>query len=80
MVFDPAQEILLWSLRPDEVVGLEVMHPSVTLDDSEPAQYVLEKGVLTVRADKPSRSALWMGGMNPFAGYVLDIASCAVRA
>jgi hypothetical protein len=75
MVFDPAQEILLWSLRPEEIVGLEAMYPSVTLGDSDPARYVLEKRLLTVKADKPSRSTLWMGGMNPFAGYVLDIDS-----
>jgi hypothetical protein len=73
MVFDPSQEILLWSLRPDEMVGLDVMHPAVALGGSQPTQYLLEDAMLKIRAEQPSQSALWMGGMNPFAGYVLRI-------
>jgi hypothetical protein len=77
MVFDASQEIPLWSLRPAEIVGLEVMHPAVTLDDSVPAQVSIEKGLLKIRADQPSRCALWIGGMNPFAGHVLAIEDLA---
>ena len=73
LVFDRTQEIALWSLRPDDIVGLDIMHPAVTLDETAPARYAIEKGVLKIRAEKPSRSALWAGGMNPFAGHVLEI-------
>jgi hypothetical protein len=59
MVFDASQEIPLWSLRPAEIVGLEVMHPAVTLDDTAPAQYAIDGALLKIRADQPSRSALW---------------------
>jgi hypothetical protein len=75
MVFDASQEMPLWSLRPAEIVGLEVMHPAVTLDGTPPARYAVEREWLTVRADEVSRSALWLGGMNPFAGHVLTIQS-----
>ena len=73
MVFDRQQEIPLWSLRPAEIVGLEVMHPVVTLDDSEPAVYTVQDEQLNIQADQPSHSAMWVGGMNPFASYVLQI-------
>jgi hypothetical protein len=73
LVFDASQEIPLWSLRPAEIVGLEVMHPAVTLDDTAPTQYAIDGALLRIHADQPSRSALWAGGMNPFAGYVLTI-------
>ena len=73
LVFDRTQEIPLWSLRPDEVVGVEIMHPAVTLDETAPAQVAIQRGMLKIRASKPSRIALWAGGMNPFAGHVLEI-------
>jgi hypothetical protein len=73
MVFDATQEIPLWSLRPAEIVGLDVMHPATAVDDTPPARYGIENGLLTIRADQRSRSALWLGGMNPFAGHVLSI-------
>ncbi|TVS15041.1 MAG: hypothetical protein EA424_17290 [Planctomycetaceae bacterium] len=73
MVFDARQEIPLWSLRPAEIVGLEVMHPAVTLDDSEPAVYSIQGERLKIQADQPSHSAMWVGGMNPFASCVLQI-------
>lgn len=73
MVFDGQQELPLWSLRPAEIVGLEVMHPAVTLDDSEPAVYSIQGDRLKIQADQSSHSAMWVGGMNPFAGHVLQI-------
>ena len=58
LVFDAAQEIPLWSLRPSELVGLEVMHPIMPLDGHPPARYVVEDALLKIHADQPSRSAL----------------------
>ncbi len=75
LVFDRPQEIGLWSLEPASIVGLELMHPVTPGDGSQPAAYTVEKDVLQIKAEKACRSALWLGGMNPFAGHVLTVES-----
>lgn len=73
LVFDSSQDIPLWSLRPQEAVGLDVMHPSFRVGSSAVPVYAIDGELLRISAPASCRGAMWLGGMNPFAGYHLDI-------
>ena len=72
-IFDPAFDIPLSALVPEQVVGLEVMYPSMSLDGGKKARYTVDGNKLVIAADKASKSALWVGGANPFAAYDLEL-------
>ena len=72
MVFDAAQNIPLSSLRPAQVVDLDLMHPEL---QPEPGiAWTFKDGGLAGEARETGGSSLrWIGGFNPFATYDLAI-------
>lgn len=72
MILDETQSISLSSLDPSNIAGLDVMHPHKLLG-GKPSKYIIEDGLLKITAVKSSKSALWVGGFNPYALYQLDI-------
>jgi len=74
MIFDKSQDIILSGLWPSKIVSLDVMHPAVGEQENNP-ELSLEKGRLSVKAEKAASSTRWVGGFNPFAVYTLEIDS-----
>ncbi len=74
MVLDDSQSILLSTLDPASIVGLSVMHPQTTLS-GRPLSYAIQGDALAITATQAGESALWVGGFNPYALYLLDIQS-----
>ncbi len=69
----------LCTLDPTTVVALDLMHPYACDGATGDAacSYAIDDGTLVVsnNADEAARSAMLVGGMNPFAVYDIDIAS-----
>jgi hypothetical protein len=73
MVFDRSQQILLASLQPGKIVGLDLMHPEVS-DRAGTSQQMIEGGRLIIATDEQSGSSeRWVGGFNPFATFELSV-------
>jgi hypothetical protein len=68
MIFDRSQDIRLAGLWPAKVVGLDVMHPAVGLQENDP-RVSTENGKLRISAEKDATATRWVGGFNPFAVY-----------
>jgi len=60
LVFDRESAIPLSMLKPSNIVKLEVEHPTIKVSGTT-TSYKVDKGLLTVSADQPSESALWVG-------------------
>jgi len=73
LVFDHNSAIPLSMLKPSKIVQLEVEHPSIEVSGGT-TSYNVDKGLLTVSAGKPSESALWVGGFNPYGTYDVSFA------
>ncbi len=74
LIFDENQRILISKLDPNKTVGLSVMHPTVGYTEEQPQIY-MHKGDLIFQAVGESETSMWLGGMNPFATYTIDIAA-----
>ncbi|QDV66010.1 hypothetical protein [Crateriforma conspicua] len=76
MVFDSEQAIPLAGLSPSKAIDLDLMHPD-NVPASERAVCRLESGHLIVKAGQSERSLTrrWIGSVNPFATYEVEIAS-----
>ena len=73
MVFDRSQQILLASLQPSKIVGLDLMHPEVG-DRAGASRYSIEAGRLRISTDEQGgTSSRWVGGFNPFATFDLSL-------
>lgn len=79
-----SNNIPLTSLKPAEVVDLDLMHPmsdrSLLSDQTgaakPPCKYVCRDGALEVSSsDADAASARYVGGLNPYAVYEVDIQS-----
>ena len=75
-IFDESQAIQLASLKPQNVIGMSVMHPVEYLSGAN-ANIEIDKDALIIESEKASQVGIWFGGFNPFASYVIDIGSCA---
>ncbi len=72
MVFDAGQNIPLASLRPAQVVDLDLMHPE--LQPTPGVVWSLKDGSLSGEAKEAGGASLrWVGGFNPFATHDLVI-------
>lgn len=72
LIFDASHRIPLTSLRPDQVVDLDLMHPELLSNAA--LRWDLQDG--TLRGNSPNQEASslrWVGGFNPFATYDLEI-------
>ncbi|BCM94315.1 hypothetical protein IAD21_06220 [Abditibacteriota bacterium] len=70
-----SNNIPLSSLNPDEIVGLDLMHPLVG-NSTTPCSYVVQNGVLEISsAAAPAESARYVGGASPYAVYEADVQS-----
>ena len=60
MIFDRSQDIRLAGLLPAKVVGLDVMHPAVGLQENDP-RVSTENGKLRISAEKDATATRWVG-------------------
>ncbi len=74
-IFDESQNIPLAGLYPSEIIGMSAMYPSTFYSDVH-ADIRLENKQLQFSSDEESKLAVWFGGFNPFATYIIDLASC----
>lgn len=74
VIFDEDQSIPLASLDPRNIIGMSSMHPIVHRNQQQ-ATILLDSGHLQVASSNGSSTAIWLGGFNPFATYILDIES-----
>lgn len=74
IVFDNEHSILLSTLRPESVVGMDVMHPA-WFDLLQKPYISQQQGSLVVRSEEMTQSAIWLGGFNPFATYIVEVSS-----
>ncbi|MFT5031536.1 MAG: hypothetical protein ACI9VS_004005, partial [Candidatus Binatia bacterium] len=72
MIFDRSQEIPLAGLDPAKILGFELMHPPVGVQNGE-TNFAIEDGRLKLSAEKDASAARWVGGFNPFATYELSL-------
>lgn len=72
MIFDRSQEIPLAGLDPAKIIGFELMHPPVGVQNGE-TNFAIEDGRLKLSAEKDASAARWVGGFNPFATYELSL-------
>jgi len=75
MIFEEDQSILLARLEPGKIVGLSTMHP-VTHYSDEHSEIRISDDLLLVQSGQETRTGIWFGGFNPFATYMIDLASC----
>jgi len=74
-----SNNIPLTRLAPAEIVALELMHP-VMPGDGQRCVYSLGDGVLHITAPVAGESALYVGGVNPFATCQIDVRSIETTA
>ena len=70
-----SNNIPLASLVPGEIIDLDLMHPIVGKPVS-PCKYALKHGLLEISShaeSEPSESSRYVGGVNPYAVYELDV-------
>ncbi len=73
MVFDRSQQIMLASLQPSKIVGLDLMHPEVG-ERAGDILYSVEGSRLSISTeDQGGISDRWIGGFNPFATFELSL-------
>jgi hypothetical protein len=73
MVFDRSQHILLASLQPGKIVGLDLMHPAIGERVGD-IRYSVEGSRLSISTeDQNGTSERWVGGFNPFATFELSL-------
>lgn len=78
MLFDPNQSIPLSSLEPGKIIGLSTMHP-VRHYSQTASQVSISEEKLVIQSGRPTETAIWLGGFNPFATYTLNLAGCEGR-
>jgi hypothetical protein len=74
-LFDKELSIPLSALRPNEIIGMPVMYPTVNRL-AEHASIQAKGNRLSLQSEKISTTAIWFGGFNPFATYSIELDSC----
>jgi hypothetical protein len=74
MIFEKDQSIPLALLEPAKVIGLPVMYPIRQYAD-EPSEISVTGDKLLIQSEVETRTGIWFGGFNPFATYIIDLAS-----
>jgi hypothetical protein len=75
LIFDEDQSIPLAMLDPGKIIGLPVMHPIRHYSD-EHAEIFISDDRLVIQSEWETRTGIWFGGFNPFATYIIELASC----
>mgnify|MGYP000920188684 CR=1 FL=1 len=80
-----SNNIILNQLVPSEIVAFESMHPAFTVSENNEAKVnedfkgIIEKGKLILRSKSGEQpSSIYMGGVNPYATYEVDVNSYKV--
>ena len=76
MIFDEGQSIPLASINPGNIVGMSTMHP-VKHYTKEKSEVYTSDDKLIIQAEEEAQTGIWFGGINPFATYTIDLASCS---
>lgn len=74
-IFDQAHNIPLAALKPAEVIGMSSMYPVRHLLPAQ-AKVTLQQRQLHIASTQPTQTTIWLGGLNPFATYSLDLDHC----
>ncbi|MFT7034641.1 MAG: hypothetical protein ACJA2S_003158 [Cyclobacteriaceae bacterium] len=74
LIFEPDQSISLARINPSKIIGLSVMHP-IKHHTANSSNINISKGELIVESTSNTQTSIWLGGMNPFATYSMDISS-----
>src|SRR5690606_7506177 len=74
IIFDQDQSISLASLKPEKIIGLDVMHPADHLG-KDSARISIENGMLRFSTSTESETTMWLAGFNPFATYIMEVRS-----
>lgn len=74
LIFESDQSIPLARLNPSKIIGLSVMHP-ITHHNTTSSNVNIVKDDLVVESTSNTQTSIWIGGMNPFATYSMDITS-----
>lgn len=72
IIFDQDQSISLASLKPEKIIGLDVMHPVHHLG-KDSARISIENGMLQFSTPTKSETTMWLAGFNPFATYIMEV-------
>ena len=80
-----SNNIMLNEFVPSEIVAFESMHPTFTISSTdEPKLHpsfrsIIDKGQLLLNEDAGRQPAsIYMGGVNPYATYEVDIEACRI--
>lgn len=74
-IFDKDQSIPLSAFHPKEIIGMQVMYPTVH-HSKEKSNTTIVENKLSIQSDVETETSIWFGGFNPFATYSIDIESC----
>ncbi|MFD2147394.1 hypothetical protein [Mucilaginibacter antarcticus] len=74
LVFDREQAVSLATLKPETIIGLAVMHPNQPEPGQTAAVVSTDQNMLIVQSHDETQTAIWLGGFNPFATYIIDLA------
>ena len=75
-VFDESQSIFLAGIKPENIIGMPVMHPVEYLA-GEKANIQIDNNLMLIQSEHPAQIGIWFGGFNPFATYTIDMESSA---
>ncbi len=75
LVFDENQAIPLASINPEEIVGINSMHPNYSYSE-EKAAISVHNGKLVIGSDVATETVVWLGSFNPFATYTIKLDDC----
>ncbi|MFV0378510.1 MAG: hypothetical protein ACK5JD_14545 [Mangrovibacterium sp.] len=73
-IFEDSQKIPLAGLYPSEVIGMSAMYPATFYTDFH-AGIQAKNSRLEISSSEESQLSIWFGGFNPFATYIIDLAS-----
>jgi len=74
-VFSEKQFLPMSVLIPENIIGMSSMHPVEYIKGNK-SNISVKKGTLIIKAEKESKTAIWLGGFNPFATYSFDLQEC----
>ncbi|MCE2849555.1 MAG: hypothetical protein LW815_10380 [Chitinophagaceae bacterium] len=74
-LFDKELSIPLSALHPNEIIGMPVMYPTAHRN-ADHATIQTSGHRLSLQSEKRSTTAIWFGGFNPFATYIIELDSC----
>ncbi|WP_156858161.1 hypothetical protein [Salegentibacter sp. T436] len=73
-LFEESQNIPLATFNPKEVIEMSTMYPTTHYLDTRAVVNVIGDR-LSIKSSQKTKTSIWFGGFNPFATYLIDVAS-----